>query len=176
MTEQIVDTCLYDGRTWEVEDLGSLVTLVPSSESLGFDTILSSTANLSGRVDHFVIWQDELYLHKMEVNLAPEYIDHVPSYDGISAGKEVVTRYEPMTRTDSEGTRDDWWKHEFVYFVFGGGNLKIKGTGEIRLLYPHIDLWEIPYTDDEEDLFTKQVRAVLTFDNGQLVYERIEQL
>lgn len=101
--------------------------------------------------------------------MAPEYLEYIPA----GAGKEVVTRYEPMSRTDSEGTREDWWKYVFVYYVFGGGDLKINGTGEISLLYPSIDLWDFPATADEGKLFEYQKRAILTFQNGVLIDETI---
>ena len=49
-----------------------------SSESLGFRTFSPSTNNLSGRIDHFLIYEGAIYLHKIEVNLVPESIDYVP--------------------------------------------------------------------------------------------------
>ena len=88
----------------------------------------------------------------------------------------MITRYEPMIRTDSNGTKQDWWKREFMNFVFGGGDLRLHGTGEIALLYPFVDLWEFPATVNEEELFEYQKRAILVFEEGILVDEIIENL
>jgi hypothetical protein len=171
MTTQVADTCFFDGRRWMIEKYGGLDKIVPRSQELGFKTVSRSTANWSGRVDHFIVHNRFLYLHKIEVKLHPDYEDFVPE----GAGKEVVLRYEPATICDSQGCRQSWWTHEFLYFVFGGGNLKLKYTGELSLLYPHIDLWEIPATDKEDDEdYSKS--AILSFKDGELIDHYIDDI
>lgn len=171
MTTQNPDTCFYDGRRWVIEDYDGLENIVPKSEELGFKTISRSTANWSGRIDHFIVHNRFLYLHKIEVNLHPDFINYVPK----NAGKEIVWRYEPATRCDSNGCHQTWFKHKFAFFVFGGGDLKLEYTGKLTLLYTHIDLWEIPSAvEGDEEGYSKH--AVLRFEAGELIDHYIEDI
>jgi hypothetical protein len=171
MTTQVADTCFFDGRRWMIEEYGGLDKIVPRSQELGFQTVSRSTANWSGRIDHFIVHNRFLYLHKIEVNLHPDDENYVPE----NAGKEIVWRYEPATRWDSNGCHKHWFTHKFVFFVFGGGNLRLKYTGNLGLLYPYVDLWEIPATD-EGDAEDYSKHAVLSFEDGELVDHYIEEI
>jgi|TARA_Y100000031_G_scaffold123683_1_gene139135 hypothetical protein len=90
MTPQIPDSCVFDGRWWEVveEQTEELQDIVPTSEMLGFKTTTQTTANWSGRINHFLVYNDSLYLHKIEVCLDKDSLDFIPK----AVGKEIITR------------------------------------------------------------------------------------
>jgi hypothetical protein len=147
VTTQDPDTCSFDGRIWDIGDHCELYKFVPTSKSLGFKTVSASSSNWSGRIDHFLVYNCLLFLHKIQVNLHPDDANFIPS----NAGKEVVERYEPFTNfTGSEQEQKIVMRRQ-VSFVFAGGDFKLTYTGDLVLFYPHMDLWEIPATQEEED-------------------------
>ena len=68
MTTQVPDTCMFDGRKWAVEKWDGNYSAIPTNEGLGIETTAESSANWSGRIDHFIVHRDKLYLLKIEVN------------------------------------------------------------------------------------------------------------
>ncbi len=87
MTAQVMDTIRIDDQEWQLcEWQGPNVT--PSSASLGFETEEESTANYSGRVDHFVVDKGKLLLSHVDANLTAASRDFVP--DG--GAREDITR------------------------------------------------------------------------------------
>jgi hypothetical protein len=161
MTDQVPDTCTFDGRKWAVEHWDGDDSVIPTNKQLGITTVMVSTANYSGRIDHFVICRDKLYLLKVEVNLAQPRRNFLPK----GAQREVLTRFENMRVFDKNGERNEIREYRFEYFVFH--NLPVRYTGDMYLIYPCIDIWEQPYdADDGED---DPVQMRLTFDAGILV-------
>lgn len=87
MTAQIMDRISVNDQEWLLcEWRGPEIT--PSSESLGFETEMESTANYSGRVDHFVVDEGKLRLSHVDANLTAESRDFIP--DG--GAREDITR------------------------------------------------------------------------------------
>lgn len=163
MTEQIQDTCTFDGKQWNIESLDGLDDCIPSSESLGFSTVPLHTANWAGRVDHFLIFKGQLFLFKIEVTLRETDKEITP--DG--ARKEVRLIYEPLTEYAENGEKEIIRVHEYTYFIFD--DLKIDFTGELELSYPIGDPWDYPWSSlNEEDLEPTE-SATLYFEKGRLI-------
>ena len=165
MTAQVPDTCMFDGRRWAIEWWEGDCSAIPSNEVLGIRTVTESTANWSGRIDHFMVCRGKLYLLKIEVNLAEDRRDQLPE----KAQREVLSRYEKMWSFDKDGERTTIREHRFEYLVFH--DLFIPYTGELFLSYPCIDLWEQPYDCDEDD-DNDRVEMLLTFEEGILMEAR----
>ena len=164
MTTQNPDTCVFDGRRWAIEQWDGNYSSIPTNEKLGIETTSSSTANWSGRIDHFTVHRNKLFLLKIEVNLAKGFNDVLP--DG--AHREVVHRYENMLYVDKDGEREIVKEYRFEYFVFH--HLFVRYTGDLHLSYPCIDLWEQPDTNDEGDRDIYRTMR-LTFRCGELIGE-----
>jgi hypothetical protein len=139
------DTCRLDGRTWAVEQWDGNYASIPTNEQLGIETKSDSTANWSGRIDHFVVHRDKLFLLKIEVNLAEGFIGTLPA----NANREVLCRYENMWTIDKDGERPNVREYRFEFFVFH--KLFVPYTGDLLLTYPCVDLWEQPITDDDDN-------------------------
>ncbi|MBF0107218.1 MAG: hypothetical protein HQM16_18050 [Deltaproteobacteria bacterium] len=139
MTAQTIETLRYNDQDWDlcniiddneaVEEL-NLEELVPKTEELGFEEKMLSacnpTYNWSGRVDHYLIEDNRLFLWKVEINLAEEYKDFIPR----EAQREVITTSE--WSQDFSSTDDDSWSlcdTTETFFVFE--DLHIKFTGSI---------------------------------------------
>jgi len=146
MTEQIRDTCSFNGKQWNIESWNGADDCIPSSKSLGFTTVPSTTADWEGRVDHFLVFKGQLFLFKIEVNLSPENKDITPA----GARRETRLIHEPLTIFDKKGERNSVRIHEYQYFIFD--NLKMSFTGELELSYPIGDPWGYPWPLGEEDL------------------------
>ena len=138
MTAQIPDTCVIDGQKSAIEGWSGNTDCIPSNENLGIDTISPHTANWSGRIDHFMVYNNRLYLFKIEVNLTKSCRELLP----INIRREVLTRYEPMWFTDSNGSRTVVCEYHFEYLMYD--DLLIPFTGELDISYPYIDEWELP--------------------------------
>jgi len=163
MTEQIQDTCTFDGKQWNLESWDGSYDCIPSSESLGFKTVSPSTANWAGRVDHFLIFKEQLFLFKIEATLSEDDKDVTP----VGARKEVRLIYEPLTEYTENGEKEIIRIHECIYFIFD--DLKIGFTGELELSYPLGDIWDYPWSSlNEEDLEPTE-SATLYFEKGQLI-------
>lgn len=158
MTDQSRDICIFDGRQWVVEDPGELALCVPTNKQLGFSTIMDSTANWSGRIDHFLVHNYQLYLFKVEVSLPEDQRDLVPP----GARRETRYIYEPIENHSSSGMTMEERIHESRYFVYD--DLKIDYSGELLLLYPIGDMWEYPEYDAPEPYLETR----LEFDRGKL--------
>lgn len=71
MTTQVPDTLQLEGRTYVILNWQGDTDCIPSSESLGFHTVSQSSENWSGRIDHYGVWGNELYLFKIAATLGP---------------------------------------------------------------------------------------------------------
>lgn len=161
MTEQIPDTCTFDGRQWTIEEWLGPTECVPPNESLGIRTTMDTTANWSGRIDHFLVWRGRLYLFKVEVNLVEEDKDLVPP----GARKEVNTRYQVMEHHGSNGLYFHNNVIEQVFFVYD--DIEVDFTGELLLSYPVWDPWNLPWPVEGDEL-DPDLHAVLRFEDGLL--------
>ena len=161
MTAQIPDTCIFDGRKYAIEAWEGNTDCIPSNENLNIETSSRHTANWSGRIDHFMVHQDRLYLFKIEVNLVKPHQDNLTQ----DVRREVLLRYEPMLVTDGKGTRIESREYRFEFLIFD--DLIIPFTGELYLSYPYGDLWEQPLTSEEEN-DEESEEVVLTFEDGLL--------
>ena len=154
MTKQWTDTCMWGGQKWAIESWDGNRAAIPSNAQLGINTKSESSANWSGRIDHFVVHREKLYLLKIEVNLDPKVQFIQPE----RAMREVIVRYENRW-ADVEGTKRIVREHRFEYLVFH--DLFIPYTGDLFLSYPVIDLWEQPYTEDAWEDGREEQRLVL---------------
>lgn len=161
MTTQFPDICVFEGQKWAIEQWQGKTDCVPDNESLGIETESPNTANWSGRIDHFMVYQGRLYLFKLEVNLAETSKDALP--DG--ARREVLLRYEPWEICDNAGTRIEMREFRFDYLVFD--NLPIPFTGRLVLSGPDLDDWEHPIPDFEVE--ADQYQVTLEFTEGRLL-------
>jgi hypothetical protein len=130
MTAQIMDKIRIDDQDWALcEWIGENV--VPSSESLGFATEMESTANYSGRVDHFVVDEGRLRLSHVDAHLAEASRDFVPK-DG---GREDIKR--------------TYWAHLVTDVTDllrgGGGKIKRELSTSTRVVLYFEELW-VPFT------------------------------
>ena len=162
MTEQVPDSCIFDGRKWSIEHWNGPTDCIPSNESLHIRTESPHTANWRGRIDHFLIHRCTLHLFKMEVTLPLSERPKIPP----GARREVVKRHVPFELHSAEGRTDELRIERYDFFIFD--NLTIPFSGELLLSYPHFDVWEIPWPADEEDESVLE-RVTLAFENGHLV-------
>lgn len=161
MTVQVSDTCTYHGRRWAVEGWDGDCSVIPTNTQLGISTAGVTTANWSGRVDHFTIFREKLYLLKVEVVLTDQSRGLLP----VGAQREVLTRYEVFREFSGKGEHEVTREHRFERLVFH--DLPVRFTGDLFLSYPYIDLWEQPLeADDDED---DKEELVLTLDDGLVV-------
>ena len=153
MTAQVPDSLTIDGRRWAIEDWADDRGCVPANEDFGIVTLSPATNNWSGRIDHFMIFQGRLHLFKMEVSLAPDF-DRAQLAD---RRREVLCRYEPMTRFDKTGHHSFMKEWRFEYLVLD--DCRVDFTGELRLAFPYGDAWEVPSLKeaDEPDAETMTV-------------------
>lgn len=161
MTQQISSTCMFDGRTWKVDDENDLGVYVPSSDTLGFSTVMESTANWSGRIDHFLIHNQQLHLFKIEVNLPKNARNLCPP--GVRRERTIL--YEPVTIYRDGSTESSERVHEYIYFIYD--DIQIEYSGELVLLYPSGNAWELPWPIEDEDI-EPTLLARLQFRQGTL--------
>lgn len=165
MTMQIPDGCTFDGRKWAITGWYGDTAAIPTNEQLGINTVSPHTANWSGRIDHFVIRRNKLYLLKVEVNLAEESRHLLPR----GAQREVLCRYETVRVFDKNGEREATREHRFEFLVFH--DLPVPYTGELSMSYPNTDYWDQPYeADDDED--DESTEMILTFEDGVMIDAR----
>ena len=162
MTQQVPDSCFFDGKQWNIDEWRGSFDGIPSSEAMGLKTIYTSTANYSGRIDHYLVFKNQLYLFKIEAELANEDSNFCP----IGARREVRTIYEPIEINDKNGKRIEERVHIHRYFIFD--DIKIELTGELTLSHPIGDPWDYPWPISEDDLLpTESVQ--LKFKKGQMI-------
>lgn len=169
MTEQVPHRCRYDGRDWYVEDWSPEWPRVPTNEQLGITTVMRSTANHAGRIDHFLVFRDQLYLFKVEAEVPEGQQTLVP----FGARKEVRLIYEPLESHSAEGLRMIHREHRSDLLIFD--DLEIDFTGTLTLLHPLGDPWDYPWPLREAELEPTH-RAILEFEHGRLVRQVTEEL
>lgn len=141
MTIQVPDSCTVDGQKWLVMLWEGDRGCVPQSASLGFQTVMRDTANWSGRIDHYHVFERRLMLFKIEVKLAPECKGLVPS----GARREIVSRghwEEPYFGRPF----GEFVEQRVEYFLFD--NLYIPFSGRLQLGHPDDDCWQVPRPAD----------------------------
>jgi len=158
VTQQIPDTCLFEGRRFVVTGMEGNSGVVPSNSALGIETVMESTANWSGRLNHFVVHQGRLFLFKIEVNLAEGSRDVLPP----GARREIVLRYEPSEVYDSRGSHKEIRESRVENLVFD--NLPLAFDGVLHLT-SHVDRWERPTAGAWNE---PSERVVLAFEDGRL--------
>ncbi len=161
MTAQIPDSCVFEGRRWVVPDGEIDEGVLPTNEDLGIETVTDSTANWSGRIDHFIVHEERLFLFKIEVNLAEASRGVLPK----GARREIVLRYEPQEVYDHLGHRTEVTEFRTENLVFD--NLPLRFSGTMDLSYPYSDGWERPMTSDNP-IEERSARATLSFEDGKL--------
>lgn len=155
MTEQIPDSCTITGRQWEIEEYQGSLDCIPTSESLGFTTRMESSANWSGRIDHFLVHRNRLFLFKIRVNLDDSSAGVTPS----GARLEEVTQHEPVTvYRDGPPTREYRLLRQRL-FVFD--DLTIPFTGAMRVSRPYFDPWNLPWPVQDGDWDPAEQRTLL---------------
>jgi len=161
MTTQVPDSLTIDGRRWAIEDWAGNRSCIPANEDFGLVTSSPSTNNWAGRIDHFMVFQGRLYLFKLQINLAPDF-DRARL---AGRRREVLYRYEPMTRHDKTGHHSFMKEWRFEYLVLD--DCRVNFTGELRLAFPYGDAWEVPSHKgaDEADAETMTV----VFEQGEQV-------
>jgi hypothetical protein len=160
MTMQVPGSCIFEGRKFVIEHWDGSTDCIPSNEELGISTISPSTANWSGRIDHFLVYHGKLYLFKIEVTLDPDKKHSLPD----KVRREVQLRYQKMHWTDSQGQRiiEQEYRYEFLIY----DDLVIPFTGSLRLSYPYLDCWNVPCQDEDDEETAEEI--VLVFVEGVL--------
>ena len=103
-----------------------------------------------------------LHLHRIEVNLDEDFVGFEPK----GARTEKIIRFEPITRTDQNGTHHYRRRDETTYFVMN--RCPIEYTGTVRLSLPYFDHWNFPWPlDDAEE--EPALRAIAKFVMGSIV-------
>ncbi len=154
MTAQVPDSLTIDGRRWAIEDWIGDRECVPTNEDLGIETVAASTSNWSGRVDHFSVLRGRLYLFQVEVSLAPGF-DRARL---AGRRREVLCRYEPMTRFDETGRHSftQEWRSEYLVL----DDCRIEFTGKLSLAFPYGDGWEVPSRQDADEMDTETMSVL----------------
>jgi hypothetical protein len=163
MTAQIPDTCTWQGKKWSIKYWDGNRSSIPSNDELEINIVAESSANWSGRIDHFVVHKKKLFLLKIEVNLDDKVELNLPK----NAMRELVIRYENRW-ADIEGTKRVIKEHRFEYLVFH--DLFIPYTGDLFLSSHFYDSWEIPISLtglDDDDEYEENTRLV--FRQGILI-------
>ena len=159
MTEQNPDSCTFDGRRWCIDEWDGPSDCIPSNEMLRLRTVSPNTANWRGRIDHFLVHRDALYLFKIEATLSLVDMPHLPE----GGRREVVKRHVPFELTDADGTRKETRIERYDFFIFD--NLVIPFSGKLHLSYPYFDYWDIPWPiTDSDEMVTEKI--TLVFDCG----------
>lgn len=162
MTEQIPDSCTFDGRRWRIDEWDGTDDCIPSNGQLGLNTTRPNTANLRGRINHFLIHRDTLHLFKIEANLPLADKPKTPA----GARREVIKRYVPFELHDAHGIHDEARIERYDYFIFD--KLVIPFSGKLFLSYPYFDFWEIPWPiEDDDEAILENV--TLLFEDGRLL-------
>ena len=162
MSEQIPDTCTFDDRKWIIEQCHGDLACVPSNEEIGIETISPHTGNWSGRIDHFLVFNGQLFLFKIEVNLADSCRGILPK----KVRREVLLRYEPWDIFDKDGERSEIRECREEFLIFD--DVTVAFTGTLHLARPYCDDWNIPQSAAQEYEPEKSY-AHLIFDSGKLV-------
>jgi len=163
MTEQLQDSCDFDGRRWAIEQWHGAIDCIPSNDQLNLRTIWPATNNWRGRVDHYLIHRRHLHLFKIEVSLNPKRRPSAPY--GVSR-REINYRFEPIEVHDERGTRAEIRRWRYDIYVYD--DLVVPFTGKMRLSRPYFDYWEAPWPLDDDDEKVIE-ETLLLFENGLLI-------
>ena len=167
MTSQISDTCVFQGKKWIIQSWDGNRAAIPSNEKLDIKTNAESSTNWSGRIDHFIVYKNKLYLLKIQVNIQEGFHFTQP----INSMRELVIRYE--NRWSGIDCKERVVReHRFEYLVFH--DLFIPYTGDLFLNFPFYDSWEQPITDSnlEDDVESEaehEESQRLAFRKGYLI-------
>ncbi len=145
MTAQVMDTLVYEDQTWSICTYAYASTCprdcFPTSNQLGFETEMESTANYSGRVDQYEVNDGKLYLRKIRANLTGACRDFIPD----NGGRETVTTDYWATVLVAGGVQRERQQWQVTNLLFN--DLFIPFTGKILLgrrfdrnLYVHMGI------------------------------------
>lgn len=154
MTVQVPDTIKFEGRNYIVLGWEGDTGCIPSSESLGLCTVMETTANWSGRIDHYGVWGNELYLFKIEVTLESPADTLTPP----NARREILLRYEQFF--DFEGRPTQLREYRQDFFIYE--DLKLPFSGCI-IVERNENSWTKPEAAAEEEA---QAAFVIELRNG----------
>ncbi len=158
MTYQIPDSLKINGREYTILAWDGDKSCIPTNEELGIKTVSHSAANLLGRIDHFGVWGDTLYLFKIDVTLEDPHNTPLPK----DARKEILFRYEQIHTIESP--EPVWLEHRHDFFCYE--DLIIDFTGAIAIQAPEDEGWEKPF-HAPDNLYEHAI--LLTFEDGVLV-------
>jgi len=170
LTSQIKDTCILNGRLWDIIDKIGNIDIIPTNQILGIYTITESTANWSGRIDHYIIIHNYLYLFKISVTMINELSHLIPK----GTRREIITRTERIMRTDRKGTRVVFQDDMITNLIFD--DIFVHFTGKLVLKYPHYDPWEYPREAFQEEDLEYSEEAIVTLQSGSVVDAKIEEI
>lgn len=158
MTYQIPDSLKINGREYTILAWDSDRGCIPTNEELGIRTVSHSTANHSGRIDHFGVWGDQLYLFKIDATLEDPTNTPLPK----DARKEILFRYEQFHTTESPEPIWREYRHDFFCYE----DLIIDYTGAIAIQALEDEGWEKPFNAPENPY---EPAILLEFEEGMLV-------
>lgn len=154
MTKQVPDSLQFEGRNYAILGWEGDVECIPSSESLGISTVTDSTASWNGRIDHYGVWGNELYLFKIEATLVKPTETSAPP----NSRREVLLRYEQFY--DFEGRPTQLREHRHDYFIYE--DLKLSLTGRIIVVADE-NSWAKPEAAPDQE---PEAAFVIEFCNG----------
>lgn len=173
MTEQIADTISFDGRQWMIcEEVGELQSIAPSDAQLGIRPVSTSTANWSGRTDHYIVFCNQLFLHKVEVQQALDDWKYLPP----GACREERTIYPQWESHDGSGMRIVERPEKAFFYVFD--DLFIPFSGTVTGVWPFWNWWDFPMAGeyDFEKVLSPKQEHFLEFEDGELISSEIRQI
>lgn len=173
MTEQVPDAITVDGRQWIVTDGGdNLREFPPSDKELGIRPISTSTANWRGRIDHYIVFCERLFLHKVEVNQMVDAWKYLPP----GARREERTIFTQWERHDREGMRIVERPERSYFYVYD--DLLIPFSGTISGVWPYENWWDFPMAGqyDIEEVLAPEKEIFLEFSDGAVTDMEIRSL
>ena len=173
MTEQVPDTITVDGRLWMITDQDdSLRSIVPSDKELGIRPISTSTANWRGRVDHYIVFCERLFLHKVEVDKMVDQWKYLPP----GARREERTIFPQWESHDGDGMRIVERSERSFFYVYD--DLLMPFSGAITAVWPYWNWWDFPMAGqyDIEELLAPEQEIFLEFLDGTVIDIEVRNL
>lgn len=158
MTTQIPDTLSLDGKIYEVVSWFGNTECIPKNDVLGIKTVSRTTSDHEGRIDHFGVWGNHLYLFKVEASLADPESTPLPK----DARREILFRYEQMY--DFDGVPTVCYEYRYDYFIYE--NYILSYSGDITVQNITDEGWGKPELAPEH---LEEEELILTFENGVLL-------
>ncbi len=173
MTDQVPDMITLGGRQWMITDeFEELQGIAPSDEQLGIRPVSTSTANWRGRTDHYIVFCERLFLHKVEVQQMVDDWKYLPP----GSRREQRTIYPQWESHDGSGMRILERPEQSFYYVFD--DLFIPFSGTVTGAWPYWNWWDFPMAGqyDFEELLSPKEELFLEFLEGELIDQEIRTL